>query len=178
MSLIDDMVYYRLNTSKYWRNISEWLIPTVLDGLRGPNRKLPNVIYGLEVEDAELLESINHKQRNMWRKKEVVPWQVFEVLAHWNLRGSMPRQKGNQKLGYLIEYLVDVVKTSPDPLAREMADEIYIDLNKSKIVPNYKGQFIGKERAGKLLEQVDLFRARRPVKAYGISVAKGHRKNT
>ena len=91
MSLIDALVYYKLSPSKYWRIISEWLIVEMLMGRRSGSTLAP-VVYGLDPEDSELAESISPKQRNKWKRRRIVPWQVVELLRRWGLQGCpIPR---------------------------------------------------------------------------------------
>lgn len=160
MSLIEALVYYRLNPSKYWRIISEWLIEEMVTGRR-PGIKLAPVVYGLDPRDSELAESISAKQRKRWKRHRIVPWQVVELLRRWGVQGRpIPRSTKLHILVFL-DYLRSAEDLSPSPVAKEVAFTLYADIMRKDIVANYGDRLLPKDVTGKMLERADFYRPRR-----------------
>ena len=79
-----------------------------------------------------LLLQINRKQRDRWKKEEIVPVQVLEVFWHWNIRFNDTPPTHGLKLDYLLENLWKFYLNCSSDKDRATADFIYKDIVKNE----------------------------------------------
>jgi hypothetical protein len=93
--------------------------------------------YVFDDDDPEtkyLLATINSNQKNRWKKRHTIPYQILTVFWNWGIQLSpTPPEKG-MGIKRFLEALWAFYKNCPDPKSSDAALYLYEDTVRSEIM--------------------------------------------